>query len=128
MATITVEIIDHKDHRPEACPTCGDWIFDEYGNLLIRVSRMPDERYSLLVAFHEQFEALACRQAGIDQYAVDAFDSTWVDTGKYAEQGDDPDAPYHLQHVQAGIAERLLAVALGVDWTEYEAAIEALFE
>jgi hypothetical protein len=43
-----------------------------------------------------------------------------------AEPGDHPGAPYHAEHMFASKVEEMLAKQLGVDWLEYERAIEAL--
>ena len=44
------------------------------------------------------------------------------------EPGDDPRAPYHREHEFAGCVERLLAHELGIDWNDYEDALDALYE
>ncbi len=43
-----------------------------------------------------------------------------------AEPGEHPGAPYHDEHMFATRIEEMLAKQLGVDWAEYERAIEAL--
>ena len=42
------------------------------------------------------------------------------------EPGDDPHAPYFMQHQTATKCERLIAKALGVNWGEYEREVESL--
>ena len=89
------------------------------GDLLISVSKMSDPRYETLVAAHELIEAMLCRQAGISERAVDAFDRHYEahrKAGDQSEPGDDPRAPYHRQHVAATKIERELAALLGVVW------------
>jgi hypothetical protein len=68
---VTMVTIDYDKMR---YPTVGDWQFDKRGNLKITVARLSDRRYETLVAVHELIEAVLCRQAGVSQRDVDAFD------------------------------------------------------
>lgn len=125
---ITIEVIRHEDQR---YPTSGDWLWPNEHNLLIRVSEMGDWRKEAAVAVHELVEALLCKNDGVTDAEVDAFDKAWaghewVSAGDLIEPGDDPKAPYHRQHCFATAVERLLIAALGVPWGEYDAAVEAL--
>jgi hypothetical protein len=130
---IEIEIIDHKDHRPGIGECCGDWQFvraETPGDsiLKIRVSELPDKFHSYLIAHHELTEALGCYMYGVDEKKVDEFDSTWEPHDGLLEPGQDKDAPYHPFHVTAEICERIVAQMFQVDWTEYDNAIEGLFE
>ncbi|MDA8249424.1 MAG: hypothetical protein M0Z28_09605 [Rhodospirillales bacterium] len=117
---IRIEFIDHAAQR---YPTAGDWFFD--GDVLvIRVSRTADERHQQLVAMHELAEALICVRDGVTAEAVDAFDMGPGAT--LADPGNSPDAPYHAQHMVATAIERVMASALGVEWGDYDAALEGL--
>jgi len=123
---IVIETIPHEKQRYE---TVGDWWTDPDGTLQIRVSDMPDDRYNLLVGLHELVEAALCDDRGIAQADVDAFDKAFEakrPAGNTDEPGDDPDAPYHLEHGFATGVERLMASALGINWTEYDDAVMAL--
>ena len=115
----TIVPIKHEHQRYN---TCGDWR-EGYKSLHIDVSQLPDWRYEALIAIHELVEAVLCRHAGISQEAVDAFDIAHPEA---PEPGDLNDAPYRHQHAIASGIERLLAAELGVDWLEYDKAIEAL--
>ena len=73
--------IDTIEHRHQRYDTCGDWQFNKvdcdphaHEHLEIRVSRLGDERFEALVALHEMVEALLCREHGVDEAAVTAFD------------------------------------------------------
>jgi len=134
MLAILIQTIAHDTQR---YPTVGDWQFTvdpSHRSLEVRVSELGNPNYEFLVAAHEMVEAWLCRQAGISQNDIDRFDMAWEETKAglttmaYDEPGDDPLAPYHKQHVQAGIIERQLALALNVDWTEYEAALDKLYQ
>ncbi len=113
MISIDVETVDHGEQRYE---TCGDW--ENYDNhFIIRVSDCDNWRYEALVAVHEIVEALICKSNGITQEVVDEYDMN--------EDGDAelPECPYHDEHAIASAVERLLAVSLGVNWSEYEKAL-----
>lgn len=112
---IVIETIPHKDQRYD---TVGDWWW-EGQTLQIRVSDMGDWRKEMCVAYHELFECLACKQAGISQKAVDAFDMSWEEHDGLDEPGDDPKAPYFKQHQAAMNPELWLAHYLDLDWEEY---------
>jgi hypothetical protein len=125
MQTIERVLIEFIPHDSQRYDTCGDWAYDGT-TLVLRVSHLPDRRHEQLVAVHELAEALACNVDGVTQDAVDDFD---MGAGaELDEPGDSPDAPYHAQHVMAGGIERRLAEAMGVEWADYEAAIDALPE
>jgi hypothetical protein len=116
---VVIETIPHKEQRYD---TCGDWLFDG-DTLKIFVSKTKDWRYSFLVAVHELIEVGLCKQAGITQQAVDKFDMNFKGKG---EPGDDPKAPYRIQHAVATAIERDVALELDVDWQKYEAALNKL--
>ena len=125
---ILLKTIPHKEQR---YPTVGDWLWTTEG-LEIRVSLMNNWRYESLVVFHELCEVLICQHMNVSQLQVDEFDIMFEkerELGQHsqdAEPGDDPRAPYRLAHFIATNCERILAVALGVDWGEYCAAVESL--
>jgi hypothetical protein len=125
---VTIEVIPHEGQRYD---TVGDWHFTEAGDLEIKVSKMSDPRYEMLIAGHEMDEALMCRHDGVSESAVDDFDKGYEAQywdkgleGPYAEPGDDPAAPYHKQHVAATRIERARAKAYGVNWGAYNREIE----
>lgn len=126
---ITIETIPHGAQR---YPTVGDWTFDADGSLTIKVSKLSDWRYEMLVAVHELVEVLLCKQRGITQEMVDKFDIEFEtcrhldQCGEYDEPGDEPGAPYHKEHVFATNIEALLAAELGVEWNDYEKEVESL--
>ena len=121
-APIAIHIIEHAEHRIPN--TAGDWYFDGH-TLVIAASKLPEARESWCLAAHELVEALLCTAQGITPEQVDAFDLAFTGDG---EPGDLVDAPYHHAHQLATAVERLLAFALGVDWNQYEADLDALFD
>jgi hypothetical protein len=122
MNAIEIRIVPHCQQRYE---TCGDWVYG-LKHLAIKVSDLGDERMNACLAVHELVEALLCRAAGIKQEAVDAFDIWYGSEYPDGEPGDHPSAPYRKQHFIATTIERIFAEAIGVDWNEYDKAINAL--
>jgi hypothetical protein len=123
---ISIEIIPHSKQRYD---TVGDWIFDANGALHIYVSEMGSEEYESMVAVHEVWEALLCKNRGISQKSVDAFDIAFEVNrieGNTEEPGDNPNAPYHREHCSATGVERLLCSELGIPWKLYEETVERL--
>ena len=99
------------------------------GVLHIRVSKLSDPRYELLIALHELVEVTLCKHRSVTEKSVDAFDIAFEKRRKLGnddEPGDDPRAPYRREHFFATSVERLMAAELGVDWRKYEAEINAL--
>lgn len=121
MIDITIKTIPHHLHRYD---TVADWEFDQKsGWLTIRVSDMNNWRYEMLVAVHELVEALLCAHGGITQEVVDKFDFAYKGDG---EPGDDPNCPYSGPHSIATGIERILAACMGISWSKYEDALDAL--
>ncbi len=123
---IVIETIPHEQQRYQ---TVGDWVFDDEGNLTIRVSKLSNWRREALIAVHELVEVLLCKHDGVTQESVDIFDKQFEATrapDNFDEPGDDPSAPYVKQHCVATGIERLLAAQLGVNWKEYEKELDRL--
>ena len=123
---VNIETIDHHLQR---YPTCGDWWLEPGDTWQIRVSKMGDWRYELLVGVHELVECSICYYMGISTADVDKFDIAYEHArgeDNDDEPGDDPRAPYRIQHCIATGVERILAACLGVVWSEYANAIESL--
>lgn len=123
---IVIETIPHASQR---YPTVGDWWIDDDGTWQVRVSELPEkstlfpEKFAFLVALHELVEMALCRSHGITEEEVDSFDKHFAGVG---EPGDEQNAPYHFEHRIATGVEVIIAAQLGVNWNEYEEAIEAL--
>jgi hypothetical protein len=122
---IAIIIIPHAEQR---YPTVGDWFFLG-DDLQIRVSKLSDWRYEMLVARHELDEAILCEHEGITQKVVDDFDEKFEaarTANDDSEPGDSPLAPYRRPHFRATTNERIMADALGVNWQEYEAELNSM--
>jgi len=127
LPVIVFKAIDHKDHRYD---TVGDWFVD--GDIQhFRVSKM-NSVYEFLVLIHEMIEWFLCKQHGISEESVTAFDLQFEERRKLgleredAEPGDDRKAPYHKEHRFATKIEKLVARALRVSWKNYDNRIMSL--
>lgn len=118
---IVIKTIPHSDHRYS---TVGDYWFEDDGSLQIRVSDTGNWKHEALVALHEMVEVLLCKDRGISEPDIMAFDMAFEakrEPGNEDEPGDDPAAPYGKEHRFAENLERLLAGELGVNWNQYDA-------
>lgn len=126
---ITIEVIHHDKQRYE---TCGDWYYNEAGELVIKVSETTT-KYEFLVAIHELIEAVLCDFKGIKEEDVTAFDKQFEDMRiEYPdivgdkEPGNEDNAPYFHEHAMASRVENWLVTSIGVDPVQYEKTINDL--
>jgi hypothetical protein len=126
---VTIQTIEAHEQR---YATTGDWVYDPATESLeIFVTKTGDWREEQAVAFHEYAEALLCVQHGVDPDAVDEFDIHFEARRELqiedddAEPGDDPKAPYFLEHQVATSVEHILATHLGLHWPTYDANMGA---
>lgn len=129
LKAINVRVISHEHHRYD---TLGDWWFRTYYDFLdeqtwevleVRVSDMADERSTQAVALHEITEALLCRAHGVPEYAVMDYD---LKCDPSLEPGEQPDAPYFMEHASAEVVEREFVKDSGLGWHQYEKDIATL--
>ncbi len=113
---IEVKTIPQNQHR---YPTLGDYVGHERLRF-IQVSDMGNAKYEFLVAMHELIEQGLCLARGISEDSITQFDIAFEKSGKPGEPGDDPQAPYHKEHVYATAIEYSLCKELGLDITAYE--------
>lgn len=127
---IHIKIIHNDAHRTPhggGKITGADWYFDDKGDLQVRVSKMSDQRYEMALALHEMVEALLCHLDGVSQNDVDVFDTEYDKTHDASNNaGDDPHAPYRIQHNWATAIERTFTGAANVDWETYDKELEKL--
>lgn len=123
---ITIEVIPHQTQKYQ---TVGDWAWTPDGNLEVKVSHLADWKRELLVGLHEVVEAAMCRNDGVKDEDVTAFDIAFENNrqpGDDSEPGDAVFAPYRRQHFVATNIERQMADALGVDWQAYDREVVSL--
>ena len=129
MVKVIVSIVTTVPHAEQRYSTIGDYRTDTFGTTHFRVSNMGNPDYEFLTSIHEQIEAYICKRAGISEDDIDKFDMEWENeriAGDTSEPGDSPEAPYHLEHMFATKIEKQLAEKLGVNWNDYEEAINYL--
>lgn len=123
---INFETITHSLQRYD---TVGDYWQDSCGIWQFRISYMGNWKYELLVFIHELIEWTLVRAAGVPIHEIDEFDKDFEarrPEGNVDEPGDDPSAPYHIQHCVATGIERIVAGILGVSWKKYDEAVMSL--
>jgi hypothetical protein len=130
---ISIESVPHSEQRYK---TPGDyfWSDSKYdtGYLTIRVSKMKDWRHEILIIVHELVECVLCKYFNIRETDITAFDENYESERKEGfhstedEPGNDPASPYRTEHFFAESVERLVAVALRVDWEQYSREVNSL--
>lgn len=76
---IAIQTVDHADQN---YPTTGDYTVQKSGdsvNIFIKVSKMKNWKYELLVGLHELVESALCYDAGIADDDIVAFDKRYED-------------------------------------------------
>lgn len=108
--------------------TGADWWWDDAGDLQVRVAtELEDWRERMALAMHEAAEALMCKYNGVTVEQVDVFDEKFKGDNEIdVNAGDEPDAPYRLEHTYATAIERILTGVLGVDWKAYDTRLGKL--
>jgi hypothetical protein len=122
LPSIHTSTIYHKHQRYD---TAGDYYDIGPGKQwIMHISRLGDWRYEALILIHELVEMCLTKNDGVDWSEIDHFD---VGDGK---ESNDPgmlqNAPYHFQHMKATDIEQQMAIALGVDWDEYNKVLDGL--
>ena len=122
MKDITIYFQDASAMR---YPTAGDYLEKENEEWAVFVARTEDWRHQFLVLMHELVEMALTKHRGIRWSEIDSFD---MEGG--GKDSDDPGAlataPYHKEHMFAENVERFIADELGVDWNDYNTALDAL--
>ena len=118
---IDVAFINHTSQRYD---TAGD--YSELGGWwAIQISKTKDPRHAMLVMVHEIVEMILTKQNGVNWSSIDEFDT--IGEGKdHSDPGTMPSAPYHNEHMLATQIEKKLAKMMGVDWEEYNQALDEM--
>lgn len=98
--SITIDFIPEGQMRYD---TLGDWLFDGFGNLHIKVVNTNNIKVDLPIAVHELIEAVLCKINGVTQEQVDEWDLNYdqidvFNMEKPDEPGEHPGAPYFKEH------------------------------
>lgn len=114
MRNIKVEFVKEMRYA-----TAGDYFIKD-GETVIQVYDQGDDEHNFLIFIHEAIEQFLTERAGIKEEDILKYD----EQSKDEEPGDNPEAPYHIQHIQATIVEKLLAKYLNLAWSKYDAEIK----
>ena len=90
-----------------------------------QVIDLGNDDYEFLIFIHELIEWRLTQKHGVAEEDITAFDKQHLDTN---EPGYLKEAPYHKEHMAAEAIERMVATLLGVEWNDYEEAINKKFE
>jgi hypothetical protein len=123
--TYDVRLVPHERQRYE---TCGDY-YDEGLLTNVRVSVLGDARMEFCVMIHELIEEFLCKQRGIAEPDIKAFDEEFErrrQPGELSEPGFDFASPYFREHAFATQIEMQIAEEIGLDWAEYTERVNAL--
>lgn len=97
----------------------------------IFVSEMGNPDYEFLVAIHEFVESYLVAKKGLSDEEITKFDEEFEKDrkpGNLDEPGDSLSAPYRKEHRIATTIEKTAAHLLGVDWNDYERAVNSLYQ
>ncbi len=126
---IVIRTVPHNEQKYE---TCGNWFYNEAGELVIEVSE-TNTMYEFLIAVHELVEAMLCNFKGISEESVTDFDKSFEHMRNLfpiivgdKEPGDEDAAPYLHEHRMASRIENWLADSAGVDKEDYNNTINSL--
>jgi|SRR5579863_1212770 len=131
--SVNIQVIPHEQQR---YPTLGDFWWDEYGNLQIRISDLGDWRMNMGVAYHEFMESMFMKYNNISEPEQFTFDNWWEDQynkGLVTDGSDepgfskDPKNCYRDEHNIADYLEHAFITRLGVDINKYRKKQESLY-
>jgi len=123
---INVEFVPHSSQNYD---TCGDYGIDENGDWWIKVSELGHPMYNLAVSLHEITEFALTQYRGISEESITKFDIDFEKNrpiGFTGECGDNPNAPYKLEHRFAENIERQFILESGLDWFAYDKKMQSV--
>ena len=126
---ICIKIIPHESQK---YPTVGDYWYDKEGVLQVRVSDMQNDMYHKMIIIHELVEEAITNHLGITEQQITDFDLYYEERRKqgfvpeFSEPGFDRNAPYRLAHTFATGVEMGISAMTGVDFLDYDKAVNEL--
>jgi len=112
-------------HNKQRYDTAGDYFLKKNGSRKFFISELGNEDYNFLILIHEMIEFHLTEKRGIEEPYIAKFDMEYK--GGFPDNpGDDPNAPYHREHIFAEYIESLVAKELGVDMDDYNKSFEKL--
>lgn len=114
---IRIQFIKPEEHREPGLYADDYWW---NGNILeVRITKLKPFIYSLFLLVHALIEIIGVLIDGIKFEEIEKWDRKCKDE----EQGDNPKAPYHVQHKFATQIEMTCVGWFGKLWTKYNQAI-----
>jgi hypothetical protein len=117
----------------ERAPVDVEELFGQHQTHYRLIPDVEQTDSEFLIAIHEIIEAYLCKKASVTQEQVDRWDMNWANwrTSTYGENwprepGEDPQAPYHVQHLIAQSIEMMLCAQLGLSWKEHCEKVDAV--
>ena len=123
---IEIKLIPHAE---QAYDTLGDYerTPDRKG-LRFKISDTGDADYNFLIMIHELIECYTALRHDIDIDKITLFDEWFDETPREElEPGQHKDAPYRREHNFALSVEMLVAHELGLNWYDYEKALDSIY-
>jgi len=99
-----------------------DYFYDKDGTLVFHIAEMNDVFLERMMLIHGLIEWTLAEEMGVSEPAITAFDVKFMaeHPDDDEEAGDDPKAPYNLEHSIATATERIMCAYLGKPWKEYQ--------
>lgn len=126
-------IIDIIPHATQRYNTCGDYFFDDKGQLIVKISDVGNDYMNELILIHELIEEMLTRKRGITEPEIMAFDELFEKErveGLHTadeEPGWDDRCPCKKEHAFAEAVERLLANEADIDWNKYDKQVDTIW-
>ena len=122
MKHLPLTLITAIPHKQQKYDTAGDY-YEAMGDAWkVTVSKLPDWRMEAAIVIHELVEMYLTKHRKINWDVITGFDKS-VDSD---DPGCLPQAPYHKEHMCATEIEKIFCKEIGLDWEEYNKALDAL--
>jgi hypothetical protein len=125
---LQVLLVTLPQKQLRSAPDIGDWQVNVDGSPAVcSCADTGKDISNAAVLLHEFVEAFLCFLHGVKEEEVSAFDRAWFKEEEdgvehlYDAPGEEPVAPYHLEHVEAEKFERAFVELCGMGWDEHEA-------
>jgi len=128
-AMISVDVVPHAEQDYDTPAVWEEVVPAEW---MVEVSDLGDFRYNFLTALGQQIELALCKQVGVTSQQIQAFAVAHGkrrragDSDYQGAPGDHPDAPHKKPYRFAQQMLKQIAPELGVVWSRYQRALEAL--
>jgi hypothetical protein len=117
-------IIRFVPQSQQTYETLGDY-WDKGDHVLFHISDTGNDNYNRAIMHHELWEYFEMIKRGVTAEDTCVFD---IANPNADDPGMLPDAPYHREHCQADVIERMCIVMSGEDWALYDEACQKHFE